>query len=92
MELEHRQFFCQKITQIAEVPIDVFIQFIEPSFGLVVRSYLCHKTKGIEAVHLVYLQGMVDLCKQLFVGHEDVRTEQSGDIERLAGRRADALV
>ena len=92
MDLKHRQFGMKKIAQETEILIDLFVEFIEPSFRFVVRSHLSDQAEGVESVDFMHLEGMIDLRKEFFVGNENVRAEQTGDIKGFAGRGADTEI
>ena len=88
MQDELRKVGMQEIAQVAEIAVDRFVQFIQPLFRLIVCRHLGHQAEGIESVDLVDLQRVVDLGMEFFIGHEDIRAEQSGDVKRLAGGSA----
>ena len=92
MNLKHRQLRMEEIAQVAEVLVNLFVEFIEPSFRFVVRSHLSNQAEGVESVDLMDLERMVDLRKEFFVGHENVRAEQARDVKGFAGRGADTEI
>ena len=92
MDLKHRQFGMKKIAQVTEVLVNLFVEFIEPSFRFVVRSHLSDQAEGVESVDFMHLEGMIDLRKEFFVGNENVRAEQARDVKGFAGRGTDTEI
>ena len=92
MNLKHRQLRMKEVTQVAEVLVNLFVEFIKPCFRFVVCGYLSDQAEGVESVDLMHLEGMVDLRKEFFVGHKNSGTEQTGDVKRFAGRGADTEI
>ena len=92
MDAQLRQVIADKITEVAEIAIDIFFQFIQPLLGLIISRHLSHQSERVQAVHLMYLQSMVDPCKEFLIGHEDISAKQTGYIECLAGGGTDTEI